>query len=164
MNSKIETEAKIRVSKELFYKIHKELGKSEFIAQENKFFINSQGEIIRLRFENNKIILNKKTNINTKTKFKSMNEKETIISESNIKEILSFLEFRELFSYNKQRADFRIDDCIVSLDKLENNNFFIEIEGKEKDISLIIFKLNLQDQILEDKSYLEILGGMNGLH
>ena len=68
-----------------------------------------------------------------------------------------FLGFKKIFSYTKERANFNWNNCIISLDNLKNNQYFIEIEGEEKYIEEIINQLNLNSQISEKRSYFEIL-------
>lgn len=157
MKSEIETEAKIKVNKLMFDKMISVLGKADFIVQRNDFFQNLQGDLIRLRFERGTIVLNRKTKVNYFTKFKSKKEEEINFFNKEGENVLLFLGFKKIFSYVKERANFNLNNCIISLDKFENNKYFIEIEGEEKYIEEIINQLNLNSQILEKRSYLEIL-------
>ena len=62
-----------------------------------------------------------------------------------------------------ERANFEVNNCVVSLDKL-GNMYFIEVEGKEKDIEKVLKKLELENEVLEKRSYFKILGGKHGLY
>lgn len=173
MNIKIETEAKIKLSFHSFEKIISILGKPNFMVQRNDFFQNISGERIRWRAEDGRIILNRKTGINYPTKFKSKKEEEIILSNKEeetifwnkeAENILLFFGFKKVFSYEKERANFDWKNCMVSLDKLGNNRYYVEIEGEEKDIEEVIRRLNLEDKPLEKRSYFELLGDKNGVH
>lgn len=157
METKIETEAKIKISRDSFGKIWEVLNQPKFIAQKNDFFRNPLGELIRSRFEDGVFILNRKTDVNTPTDFKSKKEEETFLCSKESEEILLFLGFEKFFSYEKERANFDWNGCIVSLDKLEQDQYYIEIEGEEDKIKEIICQLSLEEKPLERKSYLEIL-------
>lgn len=163
MKTKIETEAKIKLSQNSFKKTIKNLGKPKFIKQRNDFFMDSSGKIVRLRYENDAVILNRKIDINLPSDFKSKKEEEISPSGNDLGEILVFLGFRKFFSYTKERANFDRNKCIISLDKLSGNQYYIEIEGEEDNIKEVISKSSLKEKHLEKRSYLEILGGVKCL-
>ena len=158
---KIETEAKIKLPYCTFEKIKNILGEPEFFKQTNYYFQNSLDKIIRLRYENNQVMLNRKTKIENCSKFKSEKEEEILILSNEPEKLLSNLGFEKIFCYTKERANFNLNNCIISLDKLENQ-YFIEIEGKENDIETVIDELEMRNECFEKRSYFEILRVKNG--
>lgn len=185
MTTKIETEAKIELSEEEFSKLSGlllGLNEDRFMhglpePQENIFY-RSGDKIVRVRDqtfldpwrgENSRgVYMNAKFPASVNSKYKAMVEPEIQIS-SNYEKIESFLEaigFQKFFSYKKQRANYKISQCVVSQDFIpEYKKYFIEVEGEEKNIGSVLEKLNLQDKPLEKRSYLEILmGEKNGVH
>ena len=151
MTIKIETEAKIKIHYSTFKRLKNRLGTSEFFKQTNYYFQNSLDEIIRLRCENNQVILNRKTKIENCSEFKSEKEEEILISINDPEKLLSYLGFERIFCYTKERANFNLNNCIISLDKLENQ-YFIEIEGKENDIETVIDELEMRNECFEKRS------------
>lgn len=155
----IEKEAKIKLTKEQFYDLLSSLPKSKANKQLNIFFMNCHNEMIRLRIENLKNILTIKKPIASENLFKYNYENEIEVDDS-ISKVLEFLEFREVFSYKKDRINIFMNNCIVSFDKFDSNDFYVEIEGDDDNIWIVIKKLGLEDLEIEKKSYLEIFGGL----
>ncbi len=172
---KIETEAKIGLTEEEFIKIKRKLERlngydAYFQSQENIFYSDGKNQV-RLREQKTEVsdyrnekdyvyryFLNRKSNKRKGFKYKSMDEDEIEIEDKKQAEkILVFMGFKKFFSYQKQRADFEINGCVVSLDILPRNKCFLEIEGDEENISQVISRLGLQDFPVEKRSYLEIL-------
>lgn len=160
---KIENEVKIEVNKETFCNVLSNFSKSDFRRQKNIFFRNSLGEIIRLRYEEENIILTSKKKIRDQDKLKISEEYEINLnrsSEKSINDLISFFGFKKIFSYTKYRRNISFHECVISFDKTGKNCFYIEIEGEEEKIWSIVKKLGLEDMIFEKKSYLEIFGGV----
>ena len=155
----IEKEAKIKLTREQFYDLLSSLPKNKAKKQLNIFLINRHNEMIRLRIENLKNILTIKKPIASENLLKYNYETEIEVDDS-ISKILEFLEFKEVFSYTKDRTNILMNNCIVSFDKFDSNEFYVEIEGDDANIWIVIKKLGLEDFEIEKKSYLEIFGGL----
>lgn len=155
----IEKEAKIKLTKEQFYDLLSSLPKNKANKQLNLFLMNRYNEMIRLRIENLKYTLTIKKPIASENLLKYNYENEIEVDDS-ISKVLEFLEFREVFSYKKDRTNISMNNCIVSFDKFDSNDFYVEIEGDDKNIWIVIKKLGLENLEIEKKSYLEIFGGL----
>ena len=58
-------------------------------------------------------------------------------------------------------ADVKFNDCIVCLDILSENGFYVEVEGDEQAVNETLQKLNLVEKPIECRSYQEILQNEN---
>jgi adenylate cyclase class IV len=154
-NMKTEIEAKIRL--ESFDEVSAKLPKVSFRRQKNIYLKDNKGNLIRVRYENNRIILNRKKDANLNTPFKAKQEEECAVKD--LFDVLRFLGYEKVLSYEKKRADIRLHSCIVSLDILPDRSCFIEVEGNENNIKKVLSHLELNNHVLENKSYFEILGG-----
>lgn len=155
----IEKEAKIKLTREQFYDLLSSLPKNKAKKQLNIFLINRHNEMIRLRIENLKNILTIKKPIASENLLKYNYETEIEVDDS-ISKILEFLEFKEVFSYTKDRTNILMNNCIVSFDKFDSNEFYVEIEGDDANIWIVIKKLGLEKLEFDNRSYLEIFGGL----
>ena len=159
----IETEAKIKLNREEFDKLIKILGKPAFFPQKNTIYKLKEG-MFRIREENGKRIITYKGELK-KGKFKSLEEVEfkTDSDVDKLKRFFSVLGHKETMFIEKQRANYNYVGCVVSLDILNGNNYFIEIEGKIENIEKCLKKLGLQDKKFEKRSYMEIFQHNNPL-
>jgi len=81
-------------------------------------------------------------------------EVETPVDYESAKHILELLDYRVCDTYAKQREEYSLDSCAVSLDYLEGCGWFVEIEGKtEAQIRAAARRLGLKDQNREHRSY-----------
>lgn len=158
-----EIEAKIKISEEEKENLINLLGKPKFYKQENVFF-GFDGKIIRHRTLDNGILLTIKGK-NELCDFNKREETEIKLPYNHLEIQLLFevIGLKKLLTYEKQRADYKINSCTVSLDVLTIGNY-VEIEGKEEDITKTINFLGLNEFPIEKRSYFEMLGGENGLH
>lgn len=157
----IETEAKIKLEKSEFTRLINILGKPKFFLQKNIVY-RIPGGMVRIREENGKRIVTYKGK-RKKSKFKSRKEVE-FKTDSNAEIMKSFLEsfgFSKPFVYTKKRANVDFFGCVVSLDILNRKDFFIEVEGGEKDIEKCLKKLGLEKKKIEKRSYQDILQNIN---
>jgi predicted adenylyl cyclase CyaB len=152
----IETEAKIKITKEEISELIKKLGEPNFLIQENILYEISKG-FVRIRKENGKTILTLKKS--AKGSFNSRTEIEFEVNSSTekLQEFFSSLGLSNPFFYKKERANFRLNNCVVSLDLLHTGEYYIEIEGDPIDIEKNLKELGLKGYPLETKSYFEIL-------
>tara|TARA_Y100000310_G_scaffold325742_1_gene389720 strand:+ start:15605 stop:16102 length:498 start_codon:yes stop_codon:yes gene_type:complete len=160
----IETEAKIPIEKQDLERLIEKLGTPEFFNQEN--IIYDFGEsALRIRAEKGRTIITYKGPLE-KSKFKSREEIEFSVNANpgKVARFFSMLDLQETLVYKKQRANYKLNGCTISLDILENNSHYIEIEGSETDIEKTIQALGLTDKPIEKRSYPDILGGKNGMH
>ncbi|MDD5133285.1 MAG: class IV adenylate cyclase [Candidatus Nanoarchaeia archaeon] len=159
----LEIEAKIKISEEEKENLIKKLGKPKFYKQENVFF-GLEDKIIRHRTLDNGILLTIKGK-NEPCDFNKREETEIELPYNHevIKLLFEVIGLKKLLTYEKQRANYKINRCTVSLDILTIGNY-VEIEGQEEDISKTINFLGLEKYPIEKRSYFEMLGGENGLH
>ena len=157
----IETETKLKISKKEFNCLKKILGKPKFFLQKNVIYRFKEG-MFRIREENGKRIVTYKGK-RKKSKFKSRKEIE-FETDSNTNTLKSFLEsfvFSKPFVYSKKRANFKHGECTVSLDILNIRDYFIEVEGREKDIERCLKELGLEKKKIEKRAYQDILHNIN---
>ncbi|MFA5084405.1 MAG: class IV adenylate cyclase [Candidatus Paceibacterota bacterium] len=156
----IETEVKIRLDEKGLAGIIKKLGKPEFFPQQNIFYQFPKG-FLRIRGENGKTYITLKGKNNSK----EYNEREEIEfrvqtqSLSELRHLFGSLGMIEKLHYEKQRANFRLNDCIVSIDLLPDGKTYIEIEGNREKITKNLRALDLIRYPRENRSYFEMLGG-----
>jgi adenylate cyclase class 2 len=81
-------------------------------------------------------------------------EVETPVDYESTKHILELLDYRVCDTYAKQREEYALDACAVSLDYLEGCGWFVEIEGKTgTQIKAVARRLGLKEQDREHRSY-----------
>ncbi len=157
----IETEAKIKINEEEFNNLIRILGKPKFFSQKNVIYKLKEG-MFRIREENGNRIITYKGELK-KTKFKSLEEVEfeTDSDVEKLKHFFGLLGHMPTLIFEKKRANFNFLNCIVSLDILHGDNYFIEVEGKTENIEECLKKLGLQNKEFEKRSYMEILQNNN---
>jgi len=153
----METEAKIKIGDSDVNHIVSLAGKLKFSKQENIIYDLSNG-FVRIRNENDKTIITfkgkrkkSKLNLREETEFLVDTEKD------KMKKIFSFLGLKNAFEYEKLRANFELNDCVVSVDLLPNNEKYVEIEGKRKNILKNLEILGLSRRKIIKQAYQEIL-------
>ena len=150
----IETEVKLPVDEKTICFLEKILGKAVWVRQENLVCTTATG-MIRFRREGGKTILTLKG----KTilgKYNQRPEIECEIPGEFFARISKFCPCETTY-YEKLRASYSFGKCTVCLDKIDNK-YFVEIEGKEKDITANIARLQLQGILNEKRSYTELFG------
>jgi len=81
-------------------------------------------------------------------------EVETPVDYESAKHILELLDYRVCDTYAKQREEYALGGCAVSLDYLDGCGWFVEIEGKnESQIKPVARRLGLKDESREHRSY-----------
>jgi len=153
----METEAKIRIGDKELNRIITVAGNLNFSKQENIIYELSNG-FVRIRDENNKTIITFKGK-RKKSKLNLREETEFLVDteKNNVKKLFSFLGLKDSFEYGKLRANFELNDCVVSVDLLPNNEKYVEVEGNRKNILKNLEILGLKNKEIEKRSYLEIL-------
>ena len=63
----------------------------------------------------------------------------------------------ETISYRKRRANTSQNECLISLDILGGDDYYIEVEGPPEKIKQTLRELKLDNHELETKSYLKII-------
>jgi adenylate cyclase class IV len=152
----LETEVKIPVDKETFYRIYDQLYTPGFINQRN--LIYSFGEsFFRLRQELDKTILTVKGK-RQEGEFNSRVEVESELAMNVFDELKAIIP--NAFYYEKLRANKIRPHCTISFDELTDGRRYIEIEGSENEIRKHLSELGLANHPIEKRSYLELLGGV----
>lgn len=153
-----ETELKFELDEKDFSILLNKFQNPIFFEQRNIFF-RIDNKYLRVRHEKGNIIINCKGK-RENDKFGSREELEFACTdrENNIENIFQSLGFEKSLDYKKKRAEFFFENCVISFDIIENR-FFVEIEGKEQDIEMVLQTLELNHKSAETKSYLEILSG-----
>ena len=158
----IETEVKLKTNKKEIERIGERLGKPAFFNQKNLFFkINggNEGGFLRIRDEKGRRV------VTTKGKrldgvFNSREENE-LSTNLDFEQLACFFEdwgFKKILMYEKQRAEFELNECVLAVDILPNSETYLEIEGSEENIHKNMKLLGLDYCKIERRSYLEILG------
>ncbi|MBT3397730.1 class IV adenylate cyclase [archaeon] len=156
----VEIEAKIKLSEGEFQRIFQILGKPDFRKQKNAIY--QIGEtFFRIRDQENKTFITFKG----KRQDKKLNCREeiefSISPNDHVEDFFLALGFSNPFVYVKKRADVKFNDCIVCLDILSENGFYVEVEGDEQAVNETLQKLNLVEKPIECRSYQEILQNEN---
>ncbi len=158
----IETEAKIRLNKKEFEILSKILGNPYFLLQKNWGYLLSNG-LIRIREEGkNKFLTFKKSN-QKKQAYNSREEIEFRIANAKlIRRIFHLMNLGKEYYYKKKRATTQIENCVICLDNISEKGYFLEVEGKSKNIRNVLKKFRLDKKPVERRNYFEIV--KNGLH
>lgn len=153
----IETEVKIKISKEEFCRLVSIFKSVNFVNQQNTLYEIPEGFVRIRRIGNVKTITLKKE---SEGEFNSRKEIEFQTSSDLdiIKEFFCELGLKESLTYSKRRADVLLNNCIVSLDIL-GEEYYLEIEGSPDKIKENLKELSLEGHRLETKSYFELLNG-----
>lgn len=160
-----ETECKIKVNDVEVDRILRILGKPEFFTQRNMIYPLDEG-FIRIRLEKGKKIITLKGR-REEGIYNTRREIEFIVCADvdRLESFFSAMRLNKKLTYEKKRANFSFNDCVVSIDHLESGEIFIEIEGERKSIEESVRILGLADKELERRSYYEILmGDEDGLY
>jgi predicted adenylyl cyclase CyaB len=88
---------------------------------------------------------------------KARMEVETPVEYGAAKRILELLGFRINGTYTKQREEYWLEGCQVCLDHLPECGWFVEIEGKRKEIVEIARRLGLRPADREVRSYRKLI-------
>lgn len=152
----IETEVKIKITKDEFNKFVNLFNKPPFFNQENILY-EIPGGFVRIRREKGKKIISLKKSVEGNFNSCEEIEFETESGIDIIKEFIKNIGLRETLTYRKRRANIRQNECIISLDILEESSYYIEVEGAPEKIKQILSELKLENHKPETKSYLEIL-------
>ena len=154
----METEVKIPIDQKKLEQLVSILGTPNYFKQDNVIYKLENG-ILRTRFEQGKTIVTFKGR-NTGLEYNVREEIEFCVDCKNFgyaNEFFRRLGFKETLRYTKERANFRLNRCLISLDRLSNGQNYIEIEGNGEDIEINLEHLSLDRRDFESKSYLEIL-------
>jgi len=153
----IETEAKIRLDESEFQDLYKRFGSPDFVLQRNWGYFTSNG-YVRVREEDGKKYITLKEKIDGSDI--SREEIEFEISDSYLaREMFKGLGLLEEYYYEKKRASINKSDCVVCLDRITKIGDFVEVEGKEKDITLVLKEFGLSNKSFERRSYFEMVRG-----
>jgi len=152
----VETEAKIKLTREEFEKFINLFNHPYFFVQENILYSISEG-FVRIRKEKEKKILTLKKSAEGAFNSREEIEFETKSDITTLKDFFTNLGLKESLSFRKRRANIYKNDCTISIDILKEDDYYIEIEGESEKIKQTINELNLQNHKLEKRSYLEIL-------
>ena len=148
----IETEVKIKLNEEDLNRITNMLGEPSFVLQKNIVYKLPKG-YLRVRFEQEKVILTCKGD-RMEDKFGSRREIEFFV-DSNILKVFEMMGLKKECIYLKKRANYSLNDCIVSLDII-NGEKYIEVEGNEENILKVLDELLLNEKEIERRAYWEI--------
>ncbi len=167
-----EIEVKIRL-KEDFNRIEEKLINSGFEAEtsfqkELNIFYDRNGELkekglaLRLRYFSNMVSLTLKGK-SLKKKIKERKEYEVSVSSfENMDLILKSVGLKPFFKYEKMRKLFRNkNNVLVTLDKTPFGNF-MEIEGNVKSIKIIMDEMEISQNDIEEKNYLQLFSEFFG--
>lgn len=112
---------------------------------------------LRIRFEKGKTYLTYKGKRQDK-KYNVREEREIHFEGNRFNEFKNYFSFfGQGFSYEKQRASFGLNDCVVCIDKLPNGDNYLEVEGNSENILKCLNKFGLNDKEIEKRNYQEIL-------
>ncbi|MDP3027089.1 MAG: class IV adenylate cyclase [Nanoarchaeota archaeon] len=151
----IETEAKIRLDGKDVNHIKCLIEIPEFVLQKNKIYFLDNGFLRIREEEGNNFLTFKGKKLNEK--YNSREEIEVKVDNSQaLENLLNSLGYNVNFYYEKMRAKFELNNCAVCLDKL-SDEYYLEVEGSEKDISEVIDFFGLSNKPLEERSYQEIM-------
>jgi adenylate cyclase class 2 len=167
----IEIEAKLKVKS--LARIERKLKNcgAEFIGklvQSDTYFDDAKGKIRRadsaLRIRRQRTGRKEQITLafkgpRQKGRFKRRREIEFAVGDGNLAEkFLEMLGFKKAIIVKKKRREWRLDGCIVALDKLPILGSFVEIEGPgEKKIASVQKKLGLADLVHIPKSYANLM-------
>lgn len=144
-----EIELKLKIEEKDYIRLLKELENTAiskspkhqvdiYYSPEGKSFYNCGDRCLRVRIQDGDIILSYKRIYNEDTSEQFIEEYETHVdSHEVVDHILEALGYRKEIVVNKYRVEYCTKDChLISLDKVENLGFFIEIENLNDSDSL----------------------------
>ncbi len=94
-----------------------------------------------------------------KNKFTKRIEIEAPIEYATARAVLGLAGFLQIGQYRKQRDVYRLGRTLVVIDRLKKFGWFLEIEGRGRDIAKVAAKLGLHDKDREERSYLQMVFG-----
>ncbi len=92
-----------------------------------------------------------------KSRYKKRVEIETLILWGKARALLQDAGFEIARKYSKSREEFLLAKTHVTLDRLREKGWFLEIEGKPAEIANLEKKLGLSAKDRENRTYLQIL-------
>src|SRR5262249_39826818 len=119
--------------------------------------LGRQGLKLRLRRHGGKIAMLTLKGPRQNGQQKTRMEAETPVEYAAAKRILELLDFRVKETYSKLREEYRLEGCAVCLDRIANNECFVEIEGPHKKINDIARRLGLRPRDREHRSYRKLI-------
>jgi adenylate cyclase class 2 len=119
--------------------------------------LTKSNQALRLRTIGKKNILTYKGEQRKSRKFKIRNEYETEVKDKNqLKKIISSLGFKQIFTYQKYRSEFRTKNLKIFLDETKAGKF-IEFEGKREDIVRFTKKMGFSKKDFIKTDYITLL-------
>jgi len=94
-----------------------------------------------------------------KNKFTKRLEIEAPVEYATAATILKLAGFRRVRQYRKKREAYKLWNTLVVIDRLTRFGWFLEIEGRGRDIARVAARLGLKDKEREERSYLQMLFG-----
>jgi len=156
----IETEVKLRVNEDVICRLEKELGRSwkrtPWERQENIIYRTGES-FVRFRREKGNVTLTIKGK-RLPGEYNERPEAECELPTHFFNDVLSTGAIGAII-YEKQRASFDYNGCIVCLDNLDGK-YFVEIEGSKDGIEKSLSSLRLTSFPIETKDYAQIVQGM----
>jgi adenylate cyclase class IV len=153
----IEIEVKLRVNEDVICRLEKELGHSwggnKWERQENIIYRNKEG-FVRFRREDGEVKLTIKGK-RLPGKYNERPEVECDLPRDFFDQVLKS-GCDDAVIYEKQRASYDYQGCIICLDNL-GGQYFVEIEGSRSLIDKNIQSLRLQEYPLVEKDYAQIV-------
>lgn len=120
--------------------------------------LKKKGAVLRLRRGAN--ILTALTYKGARLKSRYKKRREVYLRVSDFKQtviLLQLIGFKKSIAYSKYREAYRMKQVLVTLDRIPKYGWYLEIEGRAKDILKTQRVLELSERDKEDKTYLEIL-------
>ena len=121
--------------------------------------VRKQGAVLRLRTFDGKGIFTLK-GPKLKSKYKKRVEVESEVDPKAVRQMLMLLGFKVVAHYEKTREEYKFGPAHVTLDYLGKWGWFTEIEAPARHIEKIAGQLGFKTQDREERSYLEIIYGM----
>ena len=156
IKSPIEVETKLKVDEKEIILLISKLGKANWIEQENIIYRTAEG-FVRLRREDGEVTLTIKGK-RLPGEYNERPEVECGLPLAFFDQVLKSASDGAVV-YEKQRASFNYNGCIVCLDNL-NGQYFVEIEGTKDLIDKSIQSLRLGDfpNVKEDYAQIVVEG------
>ncbi len=117
---------------------------------------------LRLRSTGRKCMLTYKGELKKSRKFKIRKEYETQVNnKKQIQNILSSLGFKQIFSYQKYRTEYRAKNLKICLDETKAGNF-LEFEGEREDIIRFAKKMGFKKSDFIKADYISLMKEREG--
>lgn len=119
--------------------------------------LTNRNQALRLRSWGKKNILTYKGELQKSRKFKIRNEYETEVkNKKQMQKILSSLNLKQIFSYQKYRTEFRTKKLKIYLDETKAGKF-IEFEGEREDIVEFTNKMGFSKKDFIKTDYVSLI-------